>query len=78
MTAKPANVRFLDLLKLAKDNFGEPRICGSHHIFKMPWHGNPRVNLQKDGKDAKPYQVKQLNEALAKLKSWNGGSYVEK
>ena len=67
------NVRFADLLKICKEHFGEPRICGSHHIFKMPWAGNPRINLQKDGKDAKAYQVKQVREALAKLREQRGG-----
>jgi len=62
------NVRFRDLLQIAIKHFGEPRIKGSHHIFKMPWAGNPRVNLQKDGKMAKAYQVKQVLEALEKLK----------
>ena len=62
------NVRFRNLLQIAIKHFGEPRIKGSHHIFKMPWAGNPRVNLQKDGKMAKAYQVKQVLEALEKLK----------
>jgi len=69
------NVKFADLLKICKEHFGEPRICGSHHIFKMPWAGNPRINLQKDGKDAKPYQVKQVREALAKLQELKGVVY---
>lgn len=62
------HVRFQDLLRICSDRFGKPRIKGSHHIFKMPWAGNPRINLQKDGKMAKPYQVKQVKEALEKLK----------
>ena len=62
------HVRFRDLLQIVIKHFGEPRIKGSHHLFKMPWAGNPRVNLQKDGNMAKPYQVKQVLEALEKLK----------
>ena len=44
-------------------------MSGSHHIFKTPWQGDPRINLQK-GKDknAKPYQVQQVLGALRKLK----------
>lgn len=67
----PKNVAFSDLLKIAKEAFGEPRINGtSHHVFKVPWQGRPWVNLQKDGKNAKPYQVKQLLDALRKLEEF--------
>jgi len=41
---------------------------GSHHIYKMPWAGDPRINLQEDGNQAKPYQVQQVVRALKKLK----------
>jgi hypothetical protein len=62
------NVSFNDLLKIAREAFGEPRINGtSHHVFKVPWPGKPWVNLQRDGKHAKPYQVKQVLDALKKL-----------
>jgi hypothetical protein len=47
--------------------FGRPRIRGSHHIFKMPWPGDPRINLQASGKMAKPYQVRDVVRALARL-----------
>ena len=67
----PKNVKFADLLRLCIEHFGEPRVVGSHHIFKMPWAGNPRLNIQKDGKMAKPYQVKQVAEAVAKLTQGN-------
>jgi hypothetical protein len=54
-------------LQSAGSTFGEPRIAGSHHIFKTPWQGEPRINLQRDGKMAKPYQVRQVKKALEKL-----------
>lgn len=63
----PKNVRFSDLLDICIQCFGDPRIKGSHHIFKMPWAGNPRINLQRDGKMAKPYQVRQVIEAIKRL-----------
>ncbi len=63
----PKNVSFNDLLKIATEAFGTPRVKGSHHVFKVPWSGKPWVNLQKDGKNAKDYQVKQVLEALKKL-----------
>lgn len=60
-----------DALKVATEFFGPTRIKGSHHIFKMPWSGNPMVNLQPDGNKAKGYQVKQLVQALRKLEAEN-------
>jgi predicted RNA binding protein YcfA (HicA-like mRNA interferase family) len=66
------NVKFPDALKIAKKHFGEPRITGSHHIFKMPWKGDPMVNIQPDkNKMAKSYQVKALIKALKKLEDEN-------
>ncbi len=61
------NVKFDDLLKICIKYFGHPRIKGSHHIFKTPWQGDPRINIQKAGKMAKPYQVKIVIEALKKI-----------
>jgi hypothetical protein len=61
------NISFNDLLYLCRQYFGEPRIAGSHHIFKTPWQGDPRVNLQRDGKMAKPYQVIQVKKAIERL-----------
>ncbi len=69
------NVRFARLLKIAEMFFGKPRNRGtSHYPFKMPWQGEPRINLQKgkDGK-AKPYQVKQVKVALLKLRDMQDG-----
>jgi hypothetical protein len=34
----------------------------------MPWRGDPRINLQKDGKMAKAYQVRDVAKALERLK----------
>jgi hypothetical protein len=53
--------------------FGKPRRSGgSHQVFKMPWAGDPRINLQEDGRDAKPYQVRQLLAAVARLENDDG------
>ncbi len=30
-------------------------IKGSHHIFKTPWKGDFRINIQKEGNMAKPF-----------------------
>ena len=45
----------------------ESSLSGSHHIFKTPWQGDPRLNLQRDGSKAKPYQVRDVVKALKKL-----------
>jgi hypothetical protein len=68
----PKNVRFADLYKLCVEYFGEPRQRGtSHAVFKTPWPGDPRVNIQDDKGKAKAYQVRQVLKAIDKLK---GGS----
>ncbi len=67
LLANPKNVKFEELLKICTQHFGKPRIKGSHHIFKTPWKGDPRINIQKDGKMAKVYQVKLVIAALEKL-----------
>jgi len=61
------NVKFARLVTICESIFGDCRIHGSHHVFKMPWAGDPRINLQKDGKKAKPYQVKQVIKAIDKV-----------
>lgn len=68
MRKEPTNVRFADLRKACESFFGEPRQNGtSHLIFKMPWPGDPRVNIQDAGGKAKPYQVRQVLQAIDKL-----------
>ena len=69
--SNPKNVKFDDLQKICTKYFGNPRIKSSHHIFKTPWKGDPRINIQKEGKMAKPYQVKLILKALEKLKEEN-------
>jgi CRP-like cAMP-binding protein len=69
----PKNVRFADLLQICTKYFGDPRIRGSHHIFKTPWQGDPRINIQKDGNMAKEYQVKAVMRAIERLKAEKGG-----
>ena len=70
--ANPKNTRFAVALRVATTLFGSPTVKGSHHVFKMPWAGNPRVNLQPQGKKAKDYQVEQLLEAIERLEKENG------
>jgi len=63
----PKDVKFKDLLNLCIKYFGTPRITCSHHIFKTPWQGKPFINIQKAGKMAKPYQVRDVKKSLEKL-----------
>ena len=67
LEVETVNVRFSFLLGVCREYFGEPRTKGSHHIFKTPWPGDPRINLQNKRGRAKPYQVKQVIAALKKL-----------
>lgn len=68
MSESPQGVRFTELRKVCEYYFGRPRQCGgSHCIFKTPWPGNPRVNIQNNKGKAKSYQVKQVLHAIQKL-----------
>jgi len=64
----PKDVRFNDLCEICDFYFGKARQGGgSHRIYKTPWQGDPRVNIQNDKGKAKPYQVKQVILSIARL-----------
>ncbi|WP_338860922.1 toxin HicA [Mycetohabitans rhizoxinica] len=68
MRREPTSVRYSDLLKVCEEFFGKPRQSGtSHTIFKTPWPGDPRINIQDDKGKAKAYQVRQVLMAIDKL-----------
>jgi hypothetical protein len=70
MRREPGNVSFNDFKKLCEFYFGKPRQDGSSHaIFKTPWPGDPRVNIQNAKGKAKPYQVRQVLQAIEKLET---------
>lgn len=70
MRRNPKGVRFAELCKVCDYYFGKPRISGSsHRVYKMPWPGDPRVNIQNAKGKAKPYQVRQVLLAIEKLES---------
>ncbi len=55
------------------DIFGEPRQRGtSHAVFKTPWPGDPRGNIQGEKGKAKAYQVRQVLAAIDKLRGTEG------
>ena len=69
LRSNPYGVRFADLVKICNEYFGQPRQKGtSHRVYRMPWPGDPRVNIQNDRGRAKPYQVRQVIRAIDKLK----------
>jgi hypothetical protein len=45
---------------------------GSHRVYKTPWIGDPRVNIQNDKGKAKSYQVKQVIKAIERLEDEHG------
>ncbi len=70
MKSNPKGVRFNDLCKVCAYFFGEPRQSGSsHRVYKTPWQGDPRVNIQNDKGKAKPYQVRQVLQAIERLEA---------
>lgn len=73
MKRNPKNIRFRDLCKVCDFYFGQPRQAGtSHRVYKTPWEGDPRVNLQNESGKAKVYQVKQVLKAIERLEADNG------
>ena len=60
-----ANVRFSELCQLLRHFGFDERTRGSHHIFRKPGV-EERINLQRDGNKAKPYQVKQVRALILK------------
>ena len=67
------DVRFSDLCKVCDHFFGEPRQRGSsHRIYKTPWQGDPRINIQNRKGKAKAYQVKQVLLAIERLEVGHG------
>ncbi|MFA5399698.1 MAG: toxin HicA [Dehalococcoidia bacterium] len=73
MRGNPQNIRFSDLCRVCEYYFGSPRQRDSSHcIYKTPWQGDPRINIQDDNGKAKVYQVGQVLRAIAKLEAQNG------
>ena len=68
MRREPGNVSFNDFKKVCVSYFGKPRQDGSSHaVFKTLWPGDPCVNIQNAIGRAKPYQVRQVLQAIDKL-----------
>jgi hypothetical protein len=68
MRKNPQNIRFADLCKVCDVYFGEARQKStSHRVYKTPWQGDPRVNIQNAKGKAKAYQVRQVLAAVTKI-----------
>ena len=68
MKQNPKGIRFTDLCKVCDHYFGDPRQKGSsHRVYKTPWQGDPRVNIQNTKGKSKAYQVKQVLNAVKRL-----------
>lgn len=64
----PKSVRFIELCKVCDHYFGKPRQRGtSHRVYRTPWPGDPRVNIQSAKGKAKVYQVRQVLLAVDRL-----------
>lgn len=71
--SNPSGVKFVHLRKVCDHYFGKPRHRGtSHCVYRTPWRGNPRVNIQNRKGMAKPYQVRQVLRAIDRLETENG------
>ncbi len=72
MRQNPNGIRYTDLCKVCDYYFGEPRQSGSsHRVYKTPWQGDPRVNIQNSNGKAKAYQVRQVLKAIDRLEAKN-------
>ncbi len=73
MRRNPKGIRFRDLCGVCDSYFGVPRQSGSsHRVYRMPWQGDPRVNIQNHKGMAKSYQVKQVLRAIERLEMEHG------
>ncbi len=70
MKNNPMDIKFIDLCRICDHYFGNARQkSGSHRVYKMPWKGDPRVNIQNHKGKAKAYQVKQVLLAIELLEA---------
>lgn len=73
MRRNPKNIRFNEICRVCDHFFGKPRKSGtSHSVYKTPWPGDPRVNVQNSQGKAKPYQVRQVLLAVDKIEDEDG------
>lgn len=72
MRSNLKGVRFREPCQVCDSYFGPARQgSGSHRIYRMPWPGDPRVNIQGRKGMAKAYQVRQVLKAIERLENEN-------
>ena len=60
-------IPFRDMERLlGKLGFSLARVSGSHHIYVHAKVTRP-VNIQRAGKDAKPYQIRQIRDIIVEF-----------
>jgi hypothetical protein len=59
------NIPFMALRNLLLRMGFRERVAGSHHLFDLPGIED-KINLQRDGHEAKAYQVRQVRRILWK------------
>ena len=73
MRRNPTGIRFAELCRVCDRRFGPPRQrSGSHRVYRTPWAGDPRVNIQNDRGRAKAHQVRQVLAAADRLEKSRG------
>jgi len=73
MRRNAKGIRFRDLCAVCDAYFGAARQRGSsHRVYRTPWQGDPRVNIQNHKGKAKSYQVKQVLRAIDRLEMEHG------
>lgn len=65
--ASDANIGFDDLCDLLKRLGFQERVRGGHHVFRKQGVED-KINLQRDGSRAKPYQVRQVRSVMLKYR----------
>ncbi len=65
--ASDANIGFDDLCDLLKRLGFQERVRGGHHVFRKQGVED-KINLQRDGSHAKPYQVRQVRGVMLKYR----------
>jgi hypothetical protein len=68
MENSPKGIKYKELVLVCNHYFGLPRQRSSSHcVYKTPWQGDPRVNIQNFKGMAKPYQVRQVLKAIKRI-----------
>ena len=67
-----ADIAFDELVNLLLHFGFETRTRGSHHVFRKAGVSE-KVNLQKDGSKAKPYQVRQVRNLIVQHRLGGNG-----